>query len=336
MKRSANNVSGPAKMARYLPPLVEQIIQDEAYGFQEAAEDVYRILVQRYTRRKLKERDLFGKWNRFFRLLESAKTLPDDDMYLAKIAEFSFTTSAKLPVTSSAKTKDIMDLCRIAAAAMEKFMAQKFVGMDFVAEVLAGMVRERPVDLENRVLRILERVAVPKLVRDFPEWARVRPGIVDVFATNHQKSTYTQQTVHALGTALGVLDISKARQSGVFKAVCTRIPSLFAWYVVESAQSTENECRAIRMYRRVCTKVTTRILDMYLWPLTLILGDVDLLRCFLAGSSISVRRKVHNRYPLNIAANSVGESAPERVSLIRRRIPAEMGLAWRNRARLRR
>jgi len=333
MKRSANNVPGPSKMKRYLPPLVKQIIRDEAYGFEQVAEDVYRILVQGLTRRKIEEHRLFEKWNRFFRLLESAKSLPDDDMILGKVAEFVFSNTTTLPETSSARSKDIMDLRRTVAAAMEKFMAKKLVGMNFVAEVLADMVRERPVDLENRVLHILERVVVPKLIRDFPESARVRPGILDVFATNHQKSTYSQQTVHSLATALGVLDIAKARQSTVFKAVCSRIPSLFAWYVIESTQSTENECRAIRMYRRVCTKVTSRILDMYLWPLTLILGDVDLLRCFLAGSSISVRRKVHNRLPVNIAANSVGESAPELVAMIRKRVAAEMGLAWRNRAR---
>jgi hypothetical protein len=353
--RTAKLPSGPRKTPTkktFLPPLVVQMIQDKAYGLQRAAADAHSILGvvdhrrtlssvaqdQVRDRKYIKEHNMFAKWNRFFRLLESEKYLPEDSSFLKAIAAYAFGFSTKLNKNASETNKNIMDLRMTAAVAMEKYMSQSFVGADFVAGVLMRMVlsyRETPInatDFENRVMHILEKLVIPKMALDFGQKpARVHYlSMQDIFATHRQEQIYGTSSIHGLLLAMETLKIvggsqaSRARHVRIFQRVCGLIPTLFYDYIENryGQQTDMSKCRAIRIYRETCSAETVRLIDRALWKRILLgyEGSLEVAACFIAGTTVSVRQKVHGKLPLNYAESAEN---PELAQMIRNRIKVQ-------------
>lgn len=320
----------------HLPAIAEQMIMDKAHGLERAAEDAYRILKGGYNREHMTQKSLFASWNRFFRMLESEKSTP---VYFSKtfnrlvdIAQYAF--------MSSSKNKNIRDLQLTAAVAMEKYMSQEFVGMDFVACVLSEMYsvyyfRDSSgfsgigdAELQNRTAHIVEKLVIPKLARDIPRNNKAT------------KMPYSQMTLQRLGDGIGMLNIEGKGQERIFETVCRRIPSMFAGYILGRFVSPGNKCRAIRIYRATCSRVTARNLDHNLWEDILTREAVKVLKCFLDGTTVSVGRKIEfHRFsprspqmglesPLTWALSNRSGHNPERVNVIR----AQLAMESRNRA----
>lgn len=360
--RTAKLPTGPRKTPTkkglwFFPPLVDQMIQDKVYGLQRAVADAYSILgvVDRRrtfssvaqdpvrNRKYMKEKKLFANWNRFLRLLESEKYLPDDTSFLVKIAAYAFGFSMKLNKNASETNKNIMDLRMTAAFAMEKYMSQKFVGVDFVDKVLYEMVcarrqmalelgiarLENNVTFRNRVMYILEKLVIPKMALDFGQKpAGVRLSMQDIFATNRQEQIYGSSLMYGLLLAMETLKIvggsraSRSRQVRIFQTVCGLLPSLFWRYVKSGHQTDMSKCRAIRIYRETCSADTVRLIDKAMWTRILegFEGSLEVAACFIAGTTVSAGQKVHGKLPINYAESAEN---PELSQMIRNRLVLE-------------
>lgn len=278
--RVAKRVAGPGLSS--LNGLAKRMVFNQVLGFEDACSYVYIVLLGGTA-----PGPDIRKWNAFFRLLAELRKMPSDG-YLGRIAGIAFTKSGGSARYLAAKGA--------VAVALDAFYGKPFVDAGSIASVLNQMVHlGKNEGLGARVSYIIRKFLIPRMERDIPKPLRIKPGrwhymsvsagVATVYDTPRQARLYDEHDISKIASGLNVLSTSIPAHVKILETVCHKIPYLFILLIqIESQKDTRRGERLtdlIKMYRKLCTRVTTRLIDREVWHQIRALDDFGAMRVFL-------------------------------------------------------